>query len=113
VVADSADEDAYVALLESAGYTLRIREAHWYEHRMFNGPDTETNLHVFSHGCPEISRMLSFRERLRDNSPDRDLYARAKLAFAEREWASVQDSADAKTDVVAQIIERAGSTSRA
>jgi GrpB-like predicted nucleotidyltransferase (UPF0157 family) len=32
-VADSADEDAYAPALESAGYVLRIREPHWFEHR--------------------------------------------------------------------------------
>jgi GrpB-like predicted nucleotidyltransferase (UPF0157 family) len=32
-VADSADEKAYVPPLEDAGYVLRIREPHWYQHR--------------------------------------------------------------------------------
>src|SRR5262249_47425009 len=68
VVSDSADENAYVPALESAGYLLRIRETNWYEHRMFNGPKTEINLHVFSSGCPEIGRMVMFRNRLRDNA---------------------------------------------
>ena len=60
VVAQSADEPAYVPALEAAGYTLRIREPDWHEHRMFKGPDTDINLHVFSQGCPEIERMLLF-----------------------------------------------------
>jgi GrpB-like predicted nucleotidyltransferase (UPF0157 family) len=30
VVADSADEGAYVPALEAAGYSLRIRETNWY-----------------------------------------------------------------------------------
>ena len=48
VVADSAREDAYVPALERAGYVLRIREPDWFEHRLFNGPDTQIGLHVFS-----------------------------------------------------------------
>ena len=28
-----------------------IREPNWYEHRVFKGPDTNVNLHVFSDGC--------------------------------------------------------------
>ena len=64
VVIDSADEDAYVRDLVAAGCVLRIRETNWFEHRMFNGPDTEINLHVFSSGCPEIDRMLMFRDWL-------------------------------------------------
>src|SRR5271165_3307547 len=50
VVLNSADEDAYAPALESAGYVLRFREPNWNEHRLFKGPDTETNLHVFSLG---------------------------------------------------------------
>src|SRR5262245_1107809 len=46
VVADSAEEDAYAPALEAAGYVLRIREPDWYEHRLFEGPDTNINLHV-------------------------------------------------------------------
>jgi GrpB-like predicted nucleotidyltransferase (UPF0157 family) len=106
-VADSSAEDGYVPALEAAGYTLRIRETEWYEHRMFKGPDTDVNLHVFSCGCPEIDRMLLFRDWLRSNAADRDRYARAKLALAEKQWKYVQNYADAKTNVVEEIIARA------
>ncbi len=107
VVTDSANEDAYVRNLQAAGYVLRIRESNWYEHRMFQGPDAEINLHVFSSGCPEIDRMLMFRDWLRSNASDRDLYARTKLALAQKEWKYVQNYADAKTVVIEQIITRA------
>jgi GrpB-like predicted nucleotidyltransferase (UPF0157 family) len=107
VVADSSDEEAYLASLEAVGYVLRIREPDWYEHRMFKGPDTEANLHVLSERCPEIERMLLFRDRLRNNHVDRDLYERTKRELAEREWRYVQNYADAKTAVVDEIIARA------
>jgi GrpB-like predicted nucleotidyltransferase (UPF0157 family) len=107
VVTDSGDEDVYVPALEAAGYLLRVREANWYEHRMFNRPDTEINLHVFSSGCPEIDRMLMFRDWLRADAADRDLYARTKLALAQKEWKYVQNYADAKTVVIEEIIARA------
>ena len=107
VVVDSTDEETYVPPLEAAGYVLRIREAEWYQHRMFNGPDTEINLHVFSSGCPEIDRMLMFRDWLRGHAADRELYARTKLALAGKEWKYVQNYADAKTAVIEEIIARA------
>ena len=107
VVVDSADEDAYVPSLEDAGYVLRIREPDWHEHRVLNGPGAKINLHVFSPGCPEIDRVLKFRERLRTNAADRDLYARTKLALADKEWKYVQNYADAKTDVIEEILARA------
>ena len=107
VVAESAAEDAYAPALEAAGYVLRIREPNWYQHRMFKGPDTDINLHAFSSGCPEIDHMLVFRDWLRSNAADRDLYARTKLALAQKEWKYVQNYADAKVVVIEEIIARA------
>jgi len=106
-VADSADETAYLPDLEAAGYVLRIREPDWYAHRLFKGPDTDINLHVFSAGCPEIERMLRFRNWLRANPADRQLYERTKRELAGQSWTYVQNYADAKTDVVAAILARA------
>jgi GrpB-like predicted nucleotidyltransferase (UPF0157 family) len=107
VVADSADEAAYVPPLEAAGYVLRLREPDWFEHRLLKGADPTANVHVFSTGCVEIERMLLFRDRLRANDAERDLYERTKRELAQREWRFVQDYADAKGEVVEAIIERA------
>jgi len=107
VVADSAEERAYVPALEAAGYRLVIREPDWYQHRVFKGPDTNINLHVLSEGCPEIERVLAFRDRLRADHADRARYERAKRELAERDWKYVQNYADAKTAVIEEIIARA------
>lgn len=107
VVTNSADENAYSPALEKIGYVLRIREADWHEHRMFQGLDGKINLHVLSAGCPEIERILMFRDWLRTNDADRDLYASTKLALARKEWKYVQNYADAKTSVIEEIIRRA------
>jgi GrpB-like predicted nucleotidyltransferase (UPF0157 family) len=108
VVPDSSDESSYVPQLESAGYRLVIREPHWFEHRVFKGPDTNVNLHTFSPGSPEIDRMVGFRDWLRTHDEDRDLYERTKRELATRTWQYVQHYADAKTAVVEEIIARAG-----
>jgi GrpB-like predicted nucleotidyltransferase (UPF0157 family) len=107
VVPNSADEAAYVPALEAAGYTLRIREPDWYEHRLFKGPDTNVNVHTFSPGCVEIERMLLFRDWLRSHPVDRDRYERTKRELAMRDWQYVQNYADAKTAIVEAIIARA------
>ena len=107
IVPDSSDEPAYVPPLEAAGYVLRIREPEWYQHRVFKGPDTDINLHVFSPGCPEIERMLLFRDWLRANPSDRQLYEQTKRDLAKSDWKYVQNYADAKTKVVDEIIARA------
>jgi GrpB-like predicted nucleotidyltransferase (UPF0157 family) len=107
VVADSSDEDAYVPPLEAAGYVLRIREPDWYEHRLFKGPDTNVNIHTFSTGCEEVERMVAFRDWLRTHDDDRELYLSAKRELAAREWKYVQNYADAKSEVVEEIVAQA------
>jgi GrpB-like predicted nucleotidyltransferase (UPF0157 family) len=109
VVPDSADEPAYVPDLEAAGYVLVIREPGWFQHRAFKGPDTDVNLHVYSPGGQEIERGLLFRDRLRASPEDRARYQRVKRELAERDWTYVQQYADAKSEVVEEIIARARS----
>jgi len=111
VVRDSADESTYAAQLESADYQLRIREPEWFEHRLFKGPNDGVNLHVFSAGCPEIDRMLQFRDWLRTNAADRELYARTKRTLAQQNWKYTQNYADAKTEVIQGIRARASTRS--
>jgi len=107
-VDDSGDEAAYSSDLEAAGYSLLIREPDWHAHRMFKGWDPKVNLHVFSDGCSETARMVRFRDWLRANTADRELYEHCKRELAARDWQHVQQYADAKTDVVGQIMSRAG-----
>jgi GrpB-like predicted nucleotidyltransferase (UPF0157 family) len=108
-VADTTDEHAYVPALEAAGYELRIREPDWFEHRLFKGVDPAVNLHVFPAGCPELERMLRFRDHLRADEGDRELYLRTKRELAAQTWEHVQHYADAKSEVVAGILRRARS----
>jgi GrpB-like predicted nucleotidyltransferase (UPF0157 family) len=110
VVPDSSDESTFVPDLQAAGYRLVIRQPEWYEHRVFKGPGTNVNLHVFSPGSPEIERMVAFRDWLRTHDDDRELYERTKRELAAREWKYVQNYADAKTAVVEGIIARAAAT---
>jgi GrpB-like predicted nucleotidyltransferase (UPF0157 family) len=107
VVADTTDEEAYVPKLEAAGYVLRVREPDWFEHRMLRGYEPPVNLHVFPPDCSEVERMLLFRDWLRTNDADRELYARTKRELGAQEWKYVQNYADAKTAVVEEILARA------
>lgn len=106
-VGDSSDEPAYLQALRSRGYVLRIREPDWWEHRMLKGPDTDVNLHVFSVGCPEVDRMLRFRDHLRADPADRQRYCARKRELAARRWKYVQNYADAKTSIVEEFLARA------
>ena len=50
---------------------------------------------------------MKFRDHLRANPSDRKLYEAKKRELASREWPYIQNYADAKTDIVEEIIARA------
>jgi GrpB-like predicted nucleotidyltransferase (UPF0157 family) len=56
--------------------------------------------------------MIGFRDWLRTHDDDRELYERKKRELAAQTWAYVQNYADAKTDVVEEIVARAGGPPR-
>ena len=96
-------------LLEGEGFTLRAREPDWFQHRflVLQSGEQIWQLHVFSAGCEEVERMVAFRDWLRVHDSERRLYESTKMALAARTWKHVQNYADAKSDVVRQILERA------
>lgn len=104
VVADSSDEDAYLPALLATGYVLRVREPDWYQHRMLRTPARDVHVHLFSAECPEIMRMLAFRNRLRSDANDRRRYEMLKRRLAKQEWSDTNDYARAKTELVEHII---------
>lgn len=106
-VADAADESSYIPPLEKTGFILRIREPDWFEHRLLKTPQADVNLHIFSAGCEEIERMLTFRDWLRTHEEDRQLYEKTKRELAARTWKHTQHYADAKSEVVQTILDRA------
>jgi len=107
VVADAGDEATYLPNLVEAGYVLRVREPDWHQHRMFRTPQLDVHVHIFSSGCVEIARQLAFRDRLRKNAQDRQLYESVKRKLAQQDWPDMNAYAGAKTEVVEQITARA------
>jgi GrpB-like predicted nucleotidyltransferase (UPF0157 family) len=65
------------------------------------------NLHVFNPGCEEVEQMRVLRDWLRTHEDDRDLYARAKRELAAKQWKYVQNYADAKSEIIQEILARA------
>ncbi|EAP99552.1 hypothetical protein JNB_05250 [Janibacter sp. HTCC2649] len=110
-VGDPTDEAAYVPALTGLGYWLQIREPDWLEHRVLyqridRGSPHDINLHVLSPdlGAQEIARMLGLRDWLRTHREDRERYAAVKRELASRRWRYVQDYANAKSEVVEEIL---------
>jgi len=107
VVQDSSDEASYLPALIAAGYELRVREPGFHEHRMLRTPARDTHVHLYSRDCPEVGRCLLFRDRLRSDAADRELYALTKRELSTRDWPSMDAYATAKTGVVEAILGRA------
>jgi len=103
-VQDVEDECSYMPTLEAAGYVLRVREP---RHRMFRTPNRDVHIHVWQSGSEEERRYLLFRNWLRSNAPDRELYERTKRELSQRSWTDMNYYAEAKGAVVAAILERA------
>jgi GrpB-like predicted nucleotidyltransferase (UPF0157 family) len=103
-VADSSVESSYLGDLQAVGYELRVREPDFHEHRMLRSSAHDVHVHVFTHGSEEITRYRVFRDWLRQNAADRELYASTKRQLSNHDWPTMQDYADAKTDVVDTIL---------
>lgn len=108
VVADSTCEQAYREPLRKAEFEFQLREPAWHEHRLFKRTDPTSNLHVFSAGCPEIERMLRFRDLLRSHPSSREAYQSRKRELATMTWESVQEYADAKASTVESLLASTG-----
>jgi GrpB-like predicted nucleotidyltransferase (UPF0157 family) len=81
-VADPSREQDYVPALETAGFTLVIREPWWFGHRALRADEPPCNLHVFGFDSPELVRHRIFRDWLRGNPDERDRYAAIKRQAA-------------------------------
>lgn len=110
VVADSADETLYLPQLIAAEYELRVREPDWHQHRMLRTPAKDVHIHIYSMGCPEIERYLTFRDRLRRDDDDRKRYEQLKRELAMKEWPDMNAYAEAKTAMIESILATARAT---
>jgi GrpB-like predicted nucleotidyltransferase (UPF0157 family) len=105
-VDDPDDEAAFAPDLVAAGYELRVREP---RHRMFRTPARDVQVHVWAAGSDDERRHLLFRDWLRVDAADRGHYEDTKRALATRRWRDVNDYAQAKSPVIAEIMGRAES----
>ncbi|WP_166874505.1 GrpB family protein [Salinibacterium sp. ZJ450] len=104
IVNDVENDGTYVPALEAAGFQLRVRES---GHRMLRTPGRDTHIHVLAPGAGEIDDYLDLRDWLRVSTEDRTLYASTKRQLADRQWSDANYYAEAKTEVVQQILAHA------
>ena len=103
-VEDITAEEDYLDQLLAAGFELRVREP---GHRMVRTPARDVHVHVLQVGDEEADDYLLFRDRLRADPDDRELYERTKRALLEQDWTDMNEYADAKSEVIAGIKGRA------
>jgi GrpB-like predicted nucleotidyltransferase (UPF0157 family) len=110
IVADPADEAAYLPALERVGFTLVVREPWWQEHRCLNHDDPRCNLHVFGPDAAEPVRLRIFRDWLRTHPDDLALYRdtkRAAASAANEAGEHVMQYNARKQQVIREIYDRA------
>jgi GrpB-like predicted nucleotidyltransferase (UPF0157 family) len=103
-VPDVEAEKEYLPQLEAAGYVLRVRQR---GHRLVRTAERDVHVHICDIGSDWEYRHLLFRDWLRQNAEDREAYGRLKVELAQREWADMNEYADAKGPLIADITERA------
>ena len=102
VAVENPDDDAVlVPPLQRAGYELRVREK---GHRMFRTPERDVHVHVWRDGDNEPRQQLLFRDQLRRSEEHRRAYERLKRELAAREWRDMNEYADAKSGLIAEIL---------
>jgi GrpB-like predicted nucleotidyltransferase (UPF0157 family) len=66
------------------------------------------NVYVCIHGCQSLRNHLAVRDLCRENAEVREKYGQAKRELSAREWESVDEYANAKTDILNWVLETAG-----
>jgi len=111
VLQSSADFEQIKAALEEGGYYhvgdlgITGREAFKYDNKPHH---MRHHLYVLQEGSEELKRHLVFRDWLRSDPEDRELYASVKIAAAERFPDNIGAYIDAKSDVIFEIYRRCG-----
>lgn len=103
-VKDITAEENYLTPLLEAGYELRVREP---GHRMVRTQTLDVHVHLLEAGDPNVDAYLLFRNRLRGNTADRELYARTKRELLKHDWTDMNAYATAKTEVIKGILSQA------
>jgi GrpB-like predicted nucleotidyltransferase (UPF0157 family) len=76
-------------------------------HQFLIDHNPDVQMHVVSAGDPGVGRWLIFHDRLSMHPDVRELYERTKRELATRRQKYVEEYADARSEVVEEIVARA------
>ena len=103
-VDDVTAEEDYLIPLVAAGYELRIREP---GHRLVRTRARDVHVHILQRGDQAADNYRLLRNRLRTDADDRALYEETKRALLQQGFDDMNAYANAKSEVIAAIMERA------
>lgn len=67
---------------------------------------SQANIHTVVKDGAWWNRHIAFRDHLREHDSDRDLYASVKQDLSQKDWAHINDYANAKSAVISEISSR-------
>ena len=110
VISEREDVDAAIAALTTkGGYTYwgtwGIPDRHAFRK---SGVLPERHLYVSVKDCQSIRNQLALRDVCRREQEVRDAYGRKKLELAKQDWGKLVDYCEAKNDIIAGVLEKAG-----
>jgi GrpB-like predicted nucleotidyltransferase (UPF0157 family) len=85
-------------------YVFRLAKAKYAEDSQI----PKHSLYVCIEGCQSLSNHLAVRDLCRADTEVRDAYGRKKLELGTKDWKDVDEYCEAKNDVVAWILAKAG-----
>lgn len=113
VISRREDIDLIIEALTSRGGYIYMGELGIPDRHAFRKPGAlpTRNLYVSVDGCQSIRNQLGLRDICRKDPAVRDAYGKRKLELSQQEWRDVDEYCEAKNDIIAWILEKAGMSS--
>ena len=108
-------QQAMNALSEEGSYIFRgdLGIPHRYSFKLKDEDALrKRNVYVCIEGCQSLRNHLAVRDLCRENAEVREKYGQAKRELSAQEWDSVDEYANAKTDILNWVLEKAGFNTR-
>lgn len=110
VISRREDVNPAIGALTSRGGYVYMGELGIPDRHAFRKPGAlpTRNLYVSVDGCQSIRNQLGVRDICRKDPEVRDAYGKKKLELSQQEWRDVDEYCEAKNDIIAWVLERAG-----
>ncbi|OCT49051.1 hypothetical protein CLCR_05195 [Cladophialophora carrionii] len=110
VISERQDIPAAIEALTTQGGYNYMGEMGIPDRHAFRKPGVAPtrNLYVSVKGCQSIRNQLGVRDLCRSDPIVRDAYGRRKLELSRQEWKNVDEYCEAKNDIIAWMLEKAG-----